>query len=102
MSWSFTRRCCIETPPTCRTLLRPNGSLSSSRLVPQSWEYNPVTDGTIATARRWFAEELRHTAHVCSESVIEAFATVPREHFAGPGPWRILSPMHLAGYWTSE
>jgi protein-L-isoaspartate(D-aspartate) O-methyltransferase len=61
-----------------------------------------VTDGTIATARRWFAEELRHTAHVCSESVIEAFATVPREHFAGPGPWRILSPMHLAEYWTTE
>ena len=61
-----------------------------------------MTDGTIATARRWFAEELRHTAHVCSESVIEAFATVPREHFAGPGPWRILSPMHLAEYWTTE
>jgi protein-L-isoaspartate(D-aspartate) O-methyltransferase len=70
--------------------------------VPQSWEGNPVTDDTIATARRWFAEELRHTAHVRSASVVEAFATVPREHFAGPGPWRILSPMHLAEYWTTE
>lgn len=61
-----------------------------------------MTDYTIATARRWFAEELRHTAHVRSASVVEAFATVPREHFAGPGPWRILSPMHLAEYWTTE
>ena len=61
-----------------------------------------MTDDTIATARCWFAEELRHTAHVRSPSVFEAFATVPREHFAGPGPWRILSPMHLAEYWTTE
>ena len=31
----------------------------------------------IEQARRWFAEELRHTAHVRSLSVVEAFATVP-------------------------
>ena len=31
--------------------------------------------------------------------MIDAFATVPRERFAGPGPWRIL---HFAdGYWTT-
>ena len=41
----------------------------------------------IAEARRWFAEEMRHTAHVRSPAVVEAFATVPRELFAGPGPW---------------
>jgi len=56
----------------------------------------------IGQARRWFAEELRHTAHVRSPAVIEAFATVPREHFAGPGPWRILSPMRGPGYWTTD
>jgi hypothetical protein len=61
-----------------------------------------VTDDTIASARRWFAEELRHTAHVRSASVVDAFATVPKEHFARPGPWRILSPMHLAEHWTTE
>jgi protein-L-isoaspartate(D-aspartate) O-methyltransferase len=55
----------------------------------------------IVAARRWFAEELRHTAHVQAESVVAAFATVPREHFAGPGPWRILSPMHMQ-YWTTN
>jgi protein-L-isoaspartate(D-aspartate) O-methyltransferase len=53
-------------------------------------------------ARRWFAEELRHTAHVRSPAVVEAFATVPRELFAGPGPWRVLSPMRGREYWTTD
>ena len=44
----------------------------------------------IGQARRWFAEELRHTAHVRFPAVVEAFASVPRELFAGPGPWRVL------------
>ena len=56
----------------------------------------------IGRARRWFAEELRHTAHVRSPAVVEAFATVPREHFAGPGPWRVLSPMRGLDYWTTD
>ena len=50
-------------------------------------------------ARRWFAEDLRVIGHLRDERVVDAFATVPRERFAGPGPWRIL---HLAdGYWTT-
>ena len=60
------------------------------------------TRDDIWRARRWFAEELRHTAHLRSPAVLEAFATVPREHFAGPGPWRILSPMRGPGYWTTD
>ena len=27
---------------------------------------------------------------------------MPREHFAGPGPWRLLSPVYLREYWTTE
>jgi protein-L-isoaspartate(D-aspartate) O-methyltransferase len=57
---------------------------------------------SVRTARQLYAEELRFTAHVSSRSVIKAFATVPREHFVGPGPWRILSPMRLGDYWTTE
>ncbi len=53
-------------------------------------------------ARRWFAEELRHVARVRSPGVVEAFASVPREHFAGPGPWRLLSPWCLSEYWTTD
>jgi protein-L-isoaspartate(D-aspartate) O-methyltransferase len=56
----------------------------------------------IGQARRWFAEELRHTAHVRSPAVVEAFARVPRELFAGPGPWRVLSPMRGPDYWTTD
>ncbi|CAN5910198.1 methyltransferase [soil metagenome] len=50
-------------------------------------------------ARRWFAEELRAIGHLGNERVVEAFATVPRERFAGPGPWRILH--FVDGYWST-
>jgi protein-L-isoaspartate(D-aspartate) O-methyltransferase len=58
--------------------------------------------GSIEEARRRYAEELRFTAKLGSRAVVEAFATVPREHFFGPGPWRVLSPMAMPEYWTTE
>jgi len=61
---------------------------------------NQIED--LRRARRWFAEELRYGAHVQSSAVVEAFATVPRERFAGPGSWRILSPMRMPDYWTTD
>ena len=61
-----------------------------------------MTDDRVTTARRWFAEELRYTAGVRSPAVVQAFATVPRERFAGPGPWRVLSPMSMDAYWTTD
>jgi protein-L-isoaspartate(D-aspartate) O-methyltransferase len=71
-----------------------------------------VSDDTIGEARRWFAEELRFitragvkdlidiTRRAGASDVIQAFATVPRERFVGPGPLRILSPWNLRDYWT--
>ena len=56
----------------------------------------------IEEARHRYAEELRLTARLGSHAVIDAFATVPRERFFGPGPWRLLSPMALGEYWTTE
>jgi protein-L-isoaspartate(D-aspartate) O-methyltransferase len=56
----------------------------------------------VAMARQGYAEELRFTAPIRGAAVVKAFATVPREHFLGPGPWRVLSPMSLAAYWTTE
>src|SRR6516162_4931819 len=56
----------------------------------------------IAAARHGYAEELRCTASIREPAVVKAFATVPREHFLGPGPWRILSPMSTAKYWTTD
>lgn len=54
---------------------------------------------TLEQARRHFAEELRVTAHMGNGRLVEAFAVVPRETFAGPGPWRILNSWD--GYWTT-
>jgi protein-L-isoaspartate(D-aspartate) O-methyltransferase len=56
----------------------------------------------IEEARHRDAEELRFTARLGSRAVIDAFATVPRERFFGLGPWRLLSPMALGEYWTTE
>ncbi|MGD0103932.1 MAG: hypothetical protein ABSC06_07820 [Rhodopila sp.] len=51
----------------------------------------------IKTVRAAFAEELRFVAHVRSERVIEAFATVPREQFLGDRPWQVADLVE--GYW---
>ncbi len=58
-----------------------------------------MADGTSEDIRRSFAEELRFVAHIKDPRVVDAFATVPREHFIGPGPWRIH---HFSdGYWST-
>jgi protein-L-isoaspartate(D-aspartate) O-methyltransferase len=62
----------------------------------------PEMAASVEKARRRYAEELRFTAGLRSHSVIHAFATVPREGFFGLGPWRVLSPMALGAYWTTE
>jgi hypothetical protein len=56
----------------------------------------------LETARRCYAEELRFTAHLRSPAVVAGFASVPRERFAGSGPWRILSPVAHAEYWITD
>jgi protein-L-isoaspartate(D-aspartate) O-methyltransferase len=58
-------------------------------------------DISVTTARELYAEELHFTAHIMSRAVFDAFATVPREAFVGPGPWRIKSPMRIGEYWTT-
>ncbi len=45
-----------------------------------------------AAARRFYAEEIRAVAAIESDALIEAFASVPREHFLGPGPWLVARP----------
>ena len=53
----------------------------------------------IEAARRFYAEELQFLTQMSSPTLCRAFATVPRERFVGPGPWRILGP---AGHWMTE
>jgi protein-L-isoaspartate(D-aspartate) O-methyltransferase len=58
-----------------------------------------VTPQDIKAARLAFAEELRYVAHVLSNRVIEAFASVARENFLGERPWRIFD--FTDGYWEA-
>ena len=44
----------------------------------------------IAACRHFYAEELRAVAHLRSEALVRAFATVRREDFLGVGPWQVL------------
>ena len=46
---------------------------------------------TLSQARRLYAEELRYSTGARSDLVIDAFATVPRERFLGPGPWKLIA-----------
>jgi protein-L-isoaspartate(D-aspartate) O-methyltransferase len=44
----------------------------------------------LAAARRRYADNLRERVGVQSAALVHAFATVPREHYLGPGPWDIF------------
>jgi protein-L-isoaspartate(D-aspartate) O-methyltransferase len=57
--------------------------------------------GTLAQVRAWYAEELRFAGPVETEAVVRAFASVPRERFLGPGPWRIRDSGTRGGYRTT-
>ncbi len=46
---------------------------------------------TLEECRQFYSEEIRLAANITSAALIEAFARVPREHFLGPGPWKIAS-----------
>jgi len=50
-----------------------------------------VADDQLATIRRRFAEEIAKQRKVTDQRLIDAFGTVPRERFLGPGPWHILN-----------
>ena len=52
-----------------------------------------------AAARRFYAEDLRFKTRMTSPALFAAFATVPRERFVGPGPWRIQT---WGEVWTTE
>ena len=58
-----------------------------------------MTDDNILSIddyRQFFADEIRFVADLNSPALVKAFATVPREKFIGPGPWRVGSPERRA------
>ena len=84
----------------------PAGKGEGSRFVvrrpepPEAEREVRMSDDDVEQARRWFAEELRLVARVEDPRVVDAFASVPRERFVGPGPLRILSFWNMKDYWT--
>jgi protein-L-isoaspartate(D-aspartate) O-methyltransferase len=58
-----------------------------------------MTVEDLKEARMRFATEIQQQGHIKSPGLIEGLATVPRENFVGPGPWKIMRPADLAsGY----
>ena len=41
--------------------------------------------------RQQYAEEIRANTSITSAALLKAFADVPREEFAGSGPWKVVS-----------
>jgi protein-L-isoaspartate(D-aspartate) O-methyltransferase len=46
---------------------------------------------SIEDYRRFYAEEIAAVMGLRSLAMLEAFAKVPREHFLGPGPWKVAA-----------
>jgi protein-L-isoaspartate(D-aspartate) O-methyltransferase len=58
-----------------------------------------MTVEDLQQARTRFAKEIQHKGHIKSAALIEGLATVPRENFVGPGPWKIMRAAEMAkGY----
>lgn len=57
---------------------------------------------SLADARRWFAEDLRVSYNLRSPVLVDAFATVPRERFLGPGPWIVRGGFEGGAYSTER
>ena len=65
---------------------------ATTQALVHAWRRFDVLDQEprLDAERRRFAEEVRIRGEVRTEALVRAFATVPREAFFGPGPWRIL------------
>lgn len=59
-----------------------------------------MDEDPLAKVRRRFAEKIAKQQNVSDPRLIEAFATVPREHYLGPGPWHVLD--NTPGYVVTE
>ena len=58
-----------------------------------------MNEEDLQQARARFAKEIQQQGRIKSTGLIEGLATVPRENFMGPGPWKIMRAAEMAsGY----
>ena len=58
-----------------------------------------MTAKDLQQVRTQFAREIQQQGQIKSPGLIEGLATVPRENFMGPGPWKIMRGAEMAkGY----
>jgi protein-L-isoaspartate(D-aspartate) O-methyltransferase len=61
-----------------------------------------MSSSDLDQVRAEFAERIRAECGLQSEALVRGLATVPREAFVGPGPWRLLHPREMEkGYQTT-
>jgi protein-L-isoaspartate(D-aspartate) O-methyltransferase len=73
-----------------------------ARVLPEVRPSSPSLASDLETRRQRYAEELRAVSNLRSAALVQAFATVPREQFLGPGPWHIAAPVPPGTYRTTE
>jgi protein-L-isoaspartate(D-aspartate) O-methyltransferase len=58
-----------------------------------------MTVGDLQQARVRFAKDIQQQGSIKSTGLIEGLATIPRENFVGPGPWKTMRAAEMAkGY----
>jgi protein-L-isoaspartate(D-aspartate) O-methyltransferase len=73
-----------------------------AQVLPDVRPSSPPPSRDLEARRRLYAEELRAASNLRSAALVQAFATVPRERFLGPGPWQIAAPTPPGTYRTTE
>ncbi len=81
----------LEYMPSAAIKVRLEGEQLMVHTEPQfTPQQTTSTELSLETERQRYAEELRQKAQLRSPAVVRAFTQVPREHYLGPGPWKVL------------
>jgi protein-L-isoaspartate(D-aspartate) O-methyltransferase len=64
---------------------------------PTSEAAHTGSTGDLAAQRRFFADEVQAICNLRTASLVESFASIPREQFLRPGPWVVRGEGDLGG-----
>ena len=60
------------------------------------------TSDKLSGVRIRYARKIRRKAHLRSKFLVRAFAEVPRQHYLGPGPWKVLTSRKRGLRWRAN